>query len=112
MPGVSVPALPGQLPVRQHDCADVLAGGGALRGIDRIEVQNAPVGEEGTEPADVHQTSSRRKLMSMARAEWVTAPAETKSAPASAKARTFASVMPPDSSTRARPPISRTHSAA
>ena len=43
--------------------------------------------------------------MSSAAAEWVRAPEEIRSTPVSAMARTFASVMPPEASVRARPPI-------
>src|SRR5512133_3170265 len=45
---------------------------------------------------------------SSARAEWVSAPIETKSTPVSAIARTFSSVTPPEASSLARPPVSAT----
>ena len=60
-------------------------GGDAQGGIDGIEVEDVALGEGVAEAGEIDQSSSsRRKLRSMARAEWVMAPEETKSAPTSA----------------------------
>src|SRR5215471_4123765 len=74
VPGVSVAALPGGLVVGDDDGAERFSGSGALGGVEGVEAEDAVVRHE----------SSSRKLMSMARAEWVMAPEETKSAPVSA----------------------------
>ena len=73
MPPVAVAALAGGLLVGKHHIADVEIGGRPHGGVDGSEVEH---------PA-AHAHSSR-KLISMARAECVMAPAETKSAPVSA----------------------------
>ena len=69
-----MPALAGGLVVGDDVGAERLAGGDALGGVDGIEAEDAAV----------HHANSSRKLMSMARAEWVIAPEEAKSAPVSA----------------------------
>ncbi len=84
VPGVAVAAVSGELAVGEDDGAGLAGGGDPHGGIDGIEVEDLALGEGGAESIEVHQTSSRRKLMSTARAEWVMAPEETKSAPASA----------------------------
>src|SRR5262249_8851012 len=84
VPGVSVTALPGGLFPGENYGAERQSGGGAHGGVDGRIVVDAALRKSAAQPVDVHHTSSRRKLMSMARAEWVIAPEETKSAPASA----------------------------
>ena len=84
VPGVAVAALAGELAIGEHDGAGLACGGDAHGGIEGIEVEDLAFGKGGAEAGEIHHTSSRRKLMSMARAEWVMAPEETKSAPASA----------------------------
>ena len=80
-------ALPGGLLVGDHDGA----GRAARRprphgGIDGGVVVDVRGRETRADAVDIerHHTNSRRKLMSTARAEWVMAPEETKSAPVSA----------------------------
>ena len=51
---------------------------------------------------------SSTRLSVAAGAEWVSAPMEMRSGPAAAIARTFFKVIPPDTSTSARPLISLT----
>ena len=85
VPGVAVAAESGELAIGEDDGAGFAGGGDPHGGIEGIEVEDLAVGEGGAEAVEVHlATSSRRKLMSTARAEWVMAPEETKSAPASA----------------------------
>src|SRR5713226_3217047 len=113
MPRVAVPALALGLLIRHHDGAMRATGlrqpcGFEHGGIDAVEVDHRlrPVLAHKLE-VERHQTSSRRKLTSTARAECVIAPDEMKSAPDSAYTRTLSSVMPPESSTLARPLIAR-----
>ena len=88
VPGVAVASLAGGLLDRPgRRCRARQAGGDAHGGIDGIEVDDVAFGEGrggGGSMIELHHASSRRKLMSMARAEWVMAPEETKSAPVSA----------------------------
>ena len=81
---MAVTSLAGELAIGQDDGAGFAAGGGSLGGIDGIEVEDLAIGESLAEAGEIDHTSSRRKLRSMARAEWVMAPEETKSAPTSA----------------------------
>ena len=84
VPGVAVTSLAGKLAIGQDDGAGLAGGGDALGGVDGIEVDDVAFGECVAEAGEIDHTSSRRKLRSMARAEWVMAPEETKSAPTSA----------------------------
>ncbi len=84
VPGVAVTSLAGKLAIGEDDGAGLADGGDALGGIDGIEVDDVAFGEGLAEAGEIDHTSSRRKLRSMARAEWVMAPEETKSAPTSA----------------------------
>src|SRR5450432_3158517 len=77
VPLMAVAALARGLLIGDHDGAERFSGGGALGGIDGVEAEDAAC-------HSCSRPSSRRKLMSTARAEWVMAPVETKSAPASA----------------------------
>ena len=81
---MAVTSLPGELTVGQDDGAGLARGGDPLRGIDGIEVENLALGKCLSETREIDHTNSRRKLRSTARAEWVMAPEETKSAPTSA----------------------------
>ena len=84
VPGVTVTTLPGELTVGQHDGSGLAGGGDPLRGIDGIKIENPPFGKCVAETREIDHTNSRRKLRSTARAEWVMAPEDTKSAPTSA----------------------------
>ncbi len=84
VPGVAVASLAGGLSIGQDDGAGLAGGGDAHGGIDGIEVDDVALGKGLAEAGEIDHISSRRKLRSTARAEWVMAPEETKSAPASA----------------------------
>ena len=90
MPRAAQAALAGGLLLRNHHTADCEAGRGAHRGIDGGVVIDSPAGKRRPYAVNIaadiepSHASSSRKLRSMARAEWVMAPEETKSAPASA----------------------------
>src|ERR1039458_5745371 len=86
MPRPAQASLAGGLLLRQDHAAGFETGRGAHSGIDAGVVVDSPAGKSGADEADIERghASSSRKLRSMARAEWVMAPEETKSAPASA----------------------------
>src|SRR5215472_5829219 len=58
---------------------------------------------QGSQDPSVQTHKSKSNAMSTARAEWVKAPTEIKSTPASAIARTLSRVTPPLASVRALP---------
>ena len=92
LPGVGVL---GADALGQHDDAGAPARRGESR---RASGQAAPDHED----VDGCAHESKSNAMSTDGAEWVRAPTEMVSTPASAYARTFASVMPPDDSTQMR----------
>src|SRR5262249_24998948 len=76
--------------VREDDCAAL-----TCEGLDLVL--------HSTDRGRAHSTSIET---SRERAEWVSAPTETKSTPVSAIARTVSSVTPPEASSTARPLVS------
>jgi hypothetical protein len=88
MPDMTVSAHDVSLFFGQNCRAMGIAGrcepnGFAHRGIDDVEVSDTAAGQALPDEAKIQRlhTSSSQKLISVARAEWVMAPEETKSAP-------------------------------